>query len=81
MRNRSGVFAANFLASCKDLFSIICIYFSLGERPEKKPRYLLCGLIICGPRKAIFGEKPGFHLHCQVMKIGIAATDALKDDR
>ena len=24
-----------FLASCKDLFSIICIYFSLGERPEK----------------------------------------------
>ena len=58
MRNRSGVFAAIFLASCKDLFSIICIYFSLGERPEKKPRYLLCGLIICRPRKAIFGEKP-----------------------
>jgi hypothetical protein len=35
MRNKSVVFAAILLASCKDLFSIICIYFSLGERPEK----------------------------------------------
>jgi len=41
MRNRSGVFAAIFLASCKDLFSIICIYFSLGERPEKN-RGIFC---------------------------------------
>ena len=63
------------------------IYFRLfafifhWERDPKKPRYLLCGLIICRPRKAIFGERPDFHLHCQVMKIGIAATDALKDDR
>ena len=56
MRNRSGVFAAIFLASCKDLFSIICIFFFIGRETRKKPRYLLCGLIICRPRKAIFGE-------------------------
>lgn len=38
------------------------IYFRLfafifhWERDPKKPRYLLCDLIICRPRKAIFGE-------------------------
>ena len=28
MRNNMVVFAAIFFASCKDLFSIICIYFA-----------------------------------------------------
>ena len=80
MRNRSGVFAAIFLASCKNLFSIICIYFSLGERPEKTEVSSVWLNYLSSPKGNLWRE-PDFHLHCQVMKIGIAATDALKDDR
>jgi len=81
MRNRSRVFAAIFLASCKDLFSIICIYFFIGRETRKKTEVSSVWLNYLSSPKGNLWREPDFHLHCQVMKIGIAATDALKDDR
>ena len=39
------------------IFDYLHLFF-IRRETRKKPRYLLCGLIICRPRKAIFGEKP-----------------------
>jgi hypothetical protein len=46
MRNRSGVFAAILLASCKDLFPIICIYFA-----RISTTHLVVNFIDCRPLK------------------------------
>ena len=41
------------------IFDYLHLFF-IGRETRKKPRYLLCGLIICRPRKAIFGESQIF---------------------
>ena len=63
MRNRSGVFAAIFLASCKDLFSIICIYFSLGERPEKTEVSSVWLDYLSSPKRQSLAREPDLISH------------------
>ena len=63
------------------------IYFRLfafifhWERDPKKTEVSSVWLNYLSSPKGNLWREPDFHLHCQVMKIGIAATDALKDDR